>query len=119
MRVSCVVLMEGEYVEGVSGCVSADRTHVQAVVDGSRSQEPQYAVEAAATGHTAPCIHWCWTEEGERQAEIWTKLRGREGMEERREDGGVKQCEVNKEQSQGRRQKGRKGNYEVENLYFQ
>lgn len=47
-------------VGGVSGCVCADRTHVQAVIDGSRSQEPQKAVAAAATGHKAPCEQRCW-----------------------------------------------------------
>lgn len=60
MAISCIALMAGgSVVENLLSCVCADKTHVQVVRDGSRSQAPQYAVGAAATGHSAPCRHWC------------------------------------------------------------
>ena len=57
----------------------ADRTHVQVVIVGSRSQAPQYALGAAAMGHKAPCRHWCCTEE--KRDEKMEKLKSRRSAE--------------------------------------
>lgn len=59
----------------VSETICVDRIHVQAVLDGSRSQEPQYAVEAAATGQIEPCKHWCCIREEEENdvRQKWSK----------------------------------------------